>query len=295
MAAASLPSRADWVPADWGLADSIDLARYPIDDLEGPGGQALVARCRDELRDDGCCHLPGFMTAPAVARSAAMAEALEPQTFRSTMRHNVYASADDPSLPADHPVRHFQSRTQGFICADLLDPDSDLCRLYDSEAVTAFLSACLEIAPIYRSADPVACMPISVQRPGELFPWHFDGNEFTITIALQGAEGGGVFEYVPGIRSPADENFEGVRRVLEGDPTLVRRLSLKAGDLQIFLGRFSMHRVTAVEGARTRFIAAPAWMRVPNYVNTVERSIDGYGRATELHHRRAASHDGLRE
>ena len=72
-------------------------------------------------------------------------------------------------------------------------------------------------------------------------------------------------------------------------------LSLEAGDLQIFLGRYSMHRVTAVEGARTRFIAAPAWMRVPNYVNTVERSIDGYGRATELHYQRAASHDGLRE
>ena len=54
--------------------------------------------------------------------------------------------------------------------------------------------------------------------------------------------------------------------------------------------------MTAVEGATTRFIAAPAWMRVPNSVNTVERSIDGYGRATEVHYQRSAqSHDGLRE
>ena len=282
--------------ADWSLGQSIDLDRYPLHDLDGAGGQALTARCREELEEDGCCHLEGFLTEAAVARSAAMAEALAPQAFRTTTRHNVYVTPDDPSLPAEHPARHFQTRSQGFICADLIPAESDIVRFYESEAATAFLSACLEIAPIYRSADPVACMPISVQQTGEVFPWHFDGNEFTITIALQGAEGGGIFEYVPNLRSPEDENYAGVRRVLDGERDLVRQLDLRAGDLQIFLGRYSLHRVTAVEGATTRLIAAPAWMRVPNYVNTVERSIDGYGRATDLHYRRSAqSHDGLLE
>lgn len=281
--------------SDWSLADSIDLGRYPIDVLTKPEARALIERCREELRDDGCCHLKGFLTEAAVARSAAMAEALEGQAFRNTTRHNVYITADDPSLPAEHPVRRFQTRTQGFICADLIPAESDIRRLYETKAMTGFLSACLEIAPIYRSADPVACMPISVQRPGEVFPWHFDGNEFTITIALQGAEEGGLFEYAPNIRSPENENYEAVRRVLDGDRGPVRQLALKAGDLQIFLGRYSMHRVTAVRGAKTRFIAAPAWMRVPNYVNSVERVIDGYGRASAVHHQRAAeSEDGLR-
>ena len=44
--------------------------------------------------------------------------------------------------------------------------------------------------------------------PGHYFPWHFDGNEFTLSILIQKAEKGGVFEYVQDLRSPEDENFE---------------------------------------------------------------------------------------
>ena len=64
---------------------------------------------------------------------------------------------------------------------------------------------------------------------------------------IQKPEKGGVFEYCPNIREPGNENFEEVQKVIAGDRTRVRQLKLEPGDLQIFKGRFTLHRVTKVE------------------------------------------------
>ena len=52
-------------------------------------------------------------------------------------------------------------------------------------------------------------------EPESEFPWHFDGNEFTISVLVQQAEQGGIFEYVPDIRSPGEENYEKVEAILQ--------------------------------------------------------------------------------
>ena len=72
---------------------------------------------------------------------------------------------------------------------------------------------------------------------------------------IQKPEKGGVFEYCPNIREPGNENFEEVKKVLDGDRARVRQLKLEPGDLQIFKGRFTMHRVTRVKGNKPWFIS----------------------------------------
>ena len=42
-----------------GLADVIDLERYPIDRLDSPAGQDLVARCGGELAATGASDVEG--------------------------------------------------------------------------------------------------------------------------------------------------------------------------------------------------------------------------------------------
>jgi hypothetical protein len=71
---------------------------------------------------------------------------------------------------------------------------------------------------------------------GTGFPWHFDTNNFTVTLAIQNAESGGAFEYAPNIRVDG-ENFEEVARVLAGTSDKVRSLNMEPGDLQLFLRR----------------------------------------------------------
>jgi hypothetical protein len=119
---------------------------------------------------------------------------------------------------------------------------------------------------------------------GKSHPWHFDTNEFTISMLTQAPLGGGVFEYCPEIRSPQAENFDDVGAVLPGKGDhLVRRLQLRAGDLQLFRGRHALHRVTAVEGQRERHSAVFAFSAQPGVVGTVARTKQPFGRVLPAH------------
>ena len=75
---------------------------------------------------------------------------------------------------------------------------------------------CLGKDELHVYEDPVSNMIVNVQRAGQEFNWHFDTNEFTITMLLQPADQGGEFEHVPELRAPDDENDAGVTAVLDG-------------------------------------------------------------------------------
>ena len=97
------------------------------------------------------------------------------------------------------------------------------------------------------------------------------------TLLLQAPEAGGVFEYVPDLRSDESENFEQVQQVLDGDSNRVKRLKLEAGTLSLFRGHYSMHRVTEVEGSRTRIQAILGFSTTPDLQGNLESSILHYG------------------
>lgn len=44
-----------------------------------------------------------------------------------------------------------------------------------------------------------------------------DGNNFTVSILVQAAEAGGIFEYAPDLRSKGNERSDAVKSVLDGD------------------------------------------------------------------------------
>ena len=127
-----------------------------------------------------------------------------------------------------------------------------------------------------------------------ILPWHFDSCEFTLSIMIQKPEKGGIFEYCPNIREPGNENFDEVKKVLNGDRTRVQQLKLEPGDLQIFKGRFTLHRVTEVEGEKSRYMCIPAYVLDPLRVNTPEHSKAIYGKVLPIHiERNVARSDGL--
>lgn len=270
------------------LEEIIDLERYPIEQPDNPLTVALIEQCRAELDAVGCCCVRNFIRPEAIARMLDEAERLKPQTYWSENSNNPYMTQDDPSLPEDHPKRIFNKRSNGFINSDILESDSVLRGAYDSDEMLNFVSECLGVSPIYRWADPLGSNPYSVMDPGHEFSWHFDGNEFTISILVQAAEKGGMFEYCPDLRSAENENLEAVTQVLRGDRGPVQVLDLQPGDLQIFKGRFSMHRVTKVEGSRPRYIALPTYVLDPFSVNRPERAKQFYGRAEAIHYEREA-------
>lgn len=276
-----------YAAAEIDLDELVDTDEFPIHDLSSRRRADIVAEARRAMDADGCFRMSQFVRPAAVDAMRREAIGLLPHTFWSVQSHNPYFGPDDPSLPAGHPRRTFQHRESGFINADLLRADSVLRRLYDSDVLLHFVWECLgTVRPVYRWADPLGRNPYGVQLPGHSLPWHFDGNEFTVSVVVQKADRGGIFEYVPNIRQPDAEHFDRVAAVLAGDREGVRTLDLIPGDLQLFAGRYSMHRVTEVEGATTRFVGLPSYVFDPYRVNRPHHSETVYGRATELHHRR---------
>ena len=75
--------------------------------------------------------------------------------------------------------------------------------------------------------------------------------------------------------------------MLDGTSDLVRSLVLEPGDLQIFKGRYSLHRVTALRGATPRYVAIFSYVEQPDMVGAPERTKQLYGRVLLIHLKRA--------
>ena len=91
-----MPMEAATVPA------IADLARYPIDALGSPGGQAFLEDCRGALRRDGALLLPGFLKAGFLPRLIGEAEA-GGALSRHFERHFPYGDATARDRPGDRP------------------------------------------------------------------------------------------------------------------------------------------------------------------------------------------------
>jgi len=267
----------------------IDLQRYPIDQ-DGEGRAAVVTGMRANLDTDGCAVLKGFLTPEGVRQVRAEADQVCDKGHRSYNRTNAYFSADDPNLAADDPRRRFFDRSNNFIPADNFSPSGPLRTIHDFPPFDPFIRDCLGEARFFRYADPLADVIVNMAEEGNGFPWHFDTNNFTVTLAIQNADAGGAFEYAPNIRTATSENFSEVSRVLDGQSDRVVRLNLEPGDLQLFRGRYSLHRVAPLSGQTPRYVAIFSYVEERGMVGSPERARQLYGRTLPIHHER----NGLR-
>lgn len=263
----------------------IDTRRYPVHAPHSRAYAALLDDCRRQFDDSGCIVLPGFVRPVTVERMRRETDALSPGAHFNDTYTNPYNSGDDPALPADHPKRLFQDRSNGFVAGDLIDEGSCIRLLYHDPGLQAFLADLLGVERVYEYADPLAGLVVNVLRPGCQHPWHFDTNEFVVSMMTRQPAAGGEFQYCPGIRSPEDENFEAVRDVVQGDRSRVRTLALRPGDLQVFFGRYALHRVTRPQGSDERHTLILGYAREPNLIGRAERTRKLFGRLAEVHRR----------
>ncbi|GAA1873710.1 hypothetical protein GCM10009836_63390 [Pseudonocardia ailaonensis] len=265
------------------LREIVDTGRFPLDAAGGAGWTEAVGRARAELGRDGCTVLRGFVRAGMQERLREEGVGVAPHAYREVEIVNVYNTDPDPALPADHPGRRTVERGNAFVPRDRIPADLLISRLYGSTEVRRFVAACVEVPEVHALADPLAGLCLNVVAPGREHPWHFDTNEFAVSLLTRAPEGGGAFEYVPGIRAPGDERFADVAAVLDGRSDRVRRLVLQPGDLQIFRGRYALHRVTAVQGRVDRHTAILSYSARPGVVGGAARTRQLFGRLTPAH------------
>ena len=262
----------------------IDLNNYPIHQPDSAEYLEIVKSVQLDLAEDGCAVLSNFLSVEGLDTITNEAEERKSQAYYAECKLcNVYLANGNPNQAEDHPQNIFLERTNGFITADLLGKGTYSHMLYRWQPLREFLTICLSKKKLYIYEDPVSNMIVNLCKPGQTFNWHFDTNEFTITFLLRGAESGGYFEYVPNLRTKDDECFEEVKKVLNGNRSRVKRLNLNAGDLQFFLGRFSLHRVTHNVGSTDRLLLIQSFTEMPGIIGNPQRVKDLYGKTTKDH------------
>ena len=247
------------------LETIVDLTRYPLHRPQSREWRDLLQAKRAELAQNQYCSLAGFLRDELRLRIVAGLEQRLEQSNRADNERNVYLQrSPDPSLPDDHPGNIFARGCYNMIGAHLLDADSPLKTLYYAPEMQAFTAALVGVERLYPSDDPYQPVNVLCHGAGDRSAWHFDSsNAFTMTLMLQAPESGGCFELAPNTRSAEDPNHAGVAKLVRGDRTGVVRIARAEGELVVFRGCNSAHRVSPVEGARRRLMCVMVYENTP--------------------------------
>jgi hypothetical protein len=197
--------------------------------------------------------------------------------YRHARRHNIYFKEHIAELAADHPALEKVETVNYTLCGDQL-LGTIIERIYEWPPLLSFLARVMEKPRLFVMSDPLARVNLIAYKPGEALNWHFDRSQFTTTLLIRAAMSGGQFEYRSGLRSDTDPNYDGVARMLRGEDPLVTSQALMAGTLNVFAGKYTAHRVTAVGGDQSRLIAVFSYYETAGVTFSNSERIGFYGR-----------------
>ena len=136
---------------------------------------------------------------------------------------------------------------------------------------------------VYRCADPLIALMISAMDPGGEQGWHFDDNEFVVSLLLQKPARGRRVR----VRADDPKRRRSRRRPhpagLRGRrATRCRWRRWRPGTLALFRGTRSLHRVSPVVEGPTRLIALLSYDREPGMVFPAKAQLNNTGRTTHV-------------
>jgi hypothetical protein len=239
--------------ASMTLADLVDLERYPLSD--DAAFAPIVESCRRQLQESSFARLPGFLKAGAAQVMTTEVLDAIPRAYRREQSFSAYDEATSRTFASDHVRRRIHVSRQFVVAMDVLRKSGLMRTLYGDETLTRRIAQMLNEPTLFPLADPVMGCTATVMYDGDNHGWHFDLNDFVVSILLQAPEAGGTFDFAPNIRDDSDENYAGVAAALDGRSQAVRSIKVEAGTLLLFCGRRALHCVPPVSGSIPRVIA----------------------------------------
>ena len=247
----------------------INYNQYPINASSTSEYDALVKMCKEQLGHQGFVSLRRFLQPSSVDELVSGILDIEKKGwgFYSTERHNVFLEDHAPSSLDDHDInslhpRHIQLKSSKLIInAKALSPHAtELDNLFHSAAFLDFMCDVLQ-TKLYPSIDEYGKYYANIFHEGDGLNFHFDRSEFSISLILQPAQEGGKFEFVPNSRDVVEGwremplNTEDLQSLLDSNEYKSHAPELAAGDLYLFRGQNSLHRVSEIKrGTRINVI-----------------------------------------
>ena len=156
------------------MREILHLDRWPLHELDGLQGLALVERCREELRDVGMFSLDALVRPEALETSVAeVAPVLATSAFTHSRDHNIYFVDEIDGLDPDHPALRRFTTVNHTICGDQI-PKSVISRIYEWQPLIDFLAATMGKSRLYPMADPLGRINVMAYHDGDQLNWHFD-------------------------------------------------------------------------------------------------------------------------
>ena len=265
------------------IDEVVNLAGYPIADGANPARAALIDRCRADLAANQFCALPGFVTPTALSAMAAEAGELLPNAYHNNATRNCYLHRQgDPTFPPDHARNLMDRSSVRMIAYDQVATESPLKTFYHSPIVRDLVADIIGEGELYDNEDPHQPANYVCYRHGDESSWHFDsGNSFTMTLMIQAADAGGEFQMSPNTRTDSHENYDHVATVLRGgEDDQVVSIARDVGELCLFRGCNSLHRVAPVAGATVRIMGVFVYEFTPGVIGDPEVNATIYGPRT---------------
>ncbi|MCH9704568.1 MAG: 2OG-Fe(II) oxygenase [Proteobacteria bacterium] len=259
------------------LSDIIDTHTHPINSAD------YRLHCKSALDAKGALILPNFLTHEAIAIIQKEGIQEQKSAFYTKSSHTVYLLPPDSNFPEDHIRNRQIHSSKGCITTDQIPQHSPLHTLYEDTHFKSFLCSILGEQALYPYADSLSSINLHYASAGQELGWHYDHSSFAITLLIQKPQQGGNFEFVRNVRD-ADKNemaFENTRKILDKE-TNATALSFDVGDLVLFRGRNSIHRVTATEGDTTRMLVVLAYNTAPGIALSESARKTFFGRVGEV-------------
>jgi len=153
-------------------SDYIDLERYPIAANE-PARDALAMRLHAALEADGCTVLQGFVPAERLGELVEECDRVAVHGHRNFNRTNPYFTPDRLDLRPSHRLRRFYDRSNAFVPADNVGPQSILRAIDEWPAFAPFVQATPGEARFYRFANLLADVIVNLAEAGNGSPVAF--------------------------------------------------------------------------------------------------------------------------
>lgn len=210
--------------------------------------QTQAVPLAQQLKETGIVMLPRFLNPTGLNALQKECQQLKVQAYTSQSSYNVYVQPDDPNFGPDSARNRRCKTTKRCVPNDRIPSDSVLRTVYDAPEFRNFIAQLVGAKGLFPYDDTLSSININYYDPGDALEWHFDNSDFTITLLAQTCRKGGVYEYCTDMRYTQDgeENYPLVEQILAGQ-VKPEQAFVNAGDLMIFRGNKSLHRVTPIE------------------------------------------------
>jgi len=231
------------------ITSIVDFNKHPIND------NIYIKDCKKFIKQNSILVLEHFLSDKSLKLILDEAKFLEDKAFYCMQKHTVLLNQKSNNLNKNDPLNQLMISDKGCVPHDLINQNSDLNILYNSNIFKNFIKNVLNLELIFPYVDNLSSINLNYYQKGQQLGWHFDNASFAITLMIQSSTLGGEFEYITEGRDTTTDYIDKklISNIInkKNEP---KKLNVKDGTLILFYGRNYLHRVTPVKSNIPRIL-----------------------------------------